>query len=127
MSNRPGEYNFTEDQILFAIKGSCAIITNIAESLGCSWNTAKRQIETGNETIKKAFDDERERVIDKAESVILDAIDEKDIQTSKWYLSTIGKKRGYSEKMEIEHSGEVSNKFSIIGIDATNTDTEQDT
>ena len=118
MTTRVAQYNFTDEQIIEAIKGSCGIISNIAASLNCDWHTAKKYINEGSEEVKFAYSDESERVIDKAESVILGALDLKDIQTAKWYLATVGKKRGYSEKHEIEHTGEISTKFSIIGIDA---------
>jgi len=102
MTTRVSEYNFTDEQILEAIKGSCGIITNISDSLSCSWNTADKYIKQGSETVKSAYKDECERVIDKAESVVTKALDKDDIQTAKWILATKGKKRGYTEKHEID-------------------------
>jgi hypothetical protein len=49
----------------------------------------------------QAMEDEREINLDKAESVILDALEGGDLQTTKFYLMTIGKKRGYSERHEL--------------------------
>lgn len=105
MTNRVAQYNFTEEQMLEAIKGSNGIITNIATSLGCTWHTANRYIKE-TEVIKQSYIDECERVIDKAESVVTKALDNNDIQTAKWILGTKGKKRGYTEKTEIEHTGD---------------------
>lgn len=98
--------DFTIEQLLKAINNSAGIITTISKNLGCEWHTAKKYIEKYPET-KQALSDEIEKNIDKAEAVIQEAMDNKDIQTAKWYLQTIGKKRGYTEKQEIEHSGTV--------------------
>jgi enoyl-[acyl-carrier-protein] reductase (NADH) len=118
MTTRVSEYKFTDDQIIDAIKGSCGIITNIANSLGCSWDTANNRIKNGNEIVKTAYRDETERVIDKAESVINKAIDKDDIQTAKWFLATKGKVRGYSEKTEVEHTGDMQILVNIQGVKA---------
>jgi len=123
MTERVSEYNFSEEQIIEAIQGSCGIISNIAESLGCDWSTAKKYVNK-YEVTKQAYSDESERVIDKAESKLQAAIDNGDMQMVKWYLATIGKKRGFSEKTEIQHSGEVSSNFTLIGIDAKDKDSE---
>lgn len=105
MTTRTAEYKFTDEQIIDAIKGSCGIITNVAENLGVSWDTANKRVKNGSEEVKRAFLDETERVIDKAESNVFEALEQKDLQMSKWVLATIGKRRGYSEKTEVEHSG----------------------
>ena len=118
MTTRVSEYKFTDEQIIDAIKGSCGIITNISDSLGCSWGTANKIVKNGSEVVKSCFCDECERVIDKAESNIFAALEQKDIQTSKWVLATIGKKRGYSEKTEIEHTGDMQILVNIQGVKA---------
>ena len=55
--------------------------------------------------------------IDKAENIILESLDNKDIQTAKWYLQTIGKQRGYVEKIDINQTGDVNITISLETTD----------
>lgn len=83
-----------------AIKGSGGIISVIAERMGCNWSTAQRWIED-YPTVKAAYDAEKEKVLDSAESVILNNIvKNKDSADAKWYLSKKGKDRGYGTKLD---------------------------
>jgi len=93
-----------KEDILEAIKGSGAIMSTIARKLNISWNTARKYCDEYDET-RQALQDEREKTIDMAESALLKSIEAGDVQSAKWYLSTKGKKRGYSEKIELDHSG----------------------
>lgn len=94
--------DFEVKTIIDAINGSKGSITEISKRLGCAWSIAKKYIEKHQET-KQALQDEIEKNIDKAENVVLASIDEGDIQSAKWFLGTIGKNRGYSEKHEVSH------------------------
>jgi hypothetical protein len=99
--------NFTKTKILKAIKGCGGIVSAVAKRLDCDWNTADKYIKMYDET-KQAMLDEKETILDMAESAVYNSIKEGNTQDAKWVLSTIGKKRGFSEKMEISHSGEVT-------------------
>jgi len=102
---------YTAQQFINAIDGSGGIITTIAERVGCEWNTAKRWIE-GHSTVKRAYDDECERLVDVAESVIHSSIcDERDVHTAKWYLKMKGAMRGYTQTQKTEQSGEIVIKY----------------
>lgn len=107
--------NIPENKLIEAIYSSNGTIDSVAKIFGVEWHTINRIINE-NENALLAMQDKKEILIDKAESNILSAIDEHDIQTSKWYLATIGKKRGYSEKTEIEHSGDMSVNINITGV-----------
>jgi len=113
--------NYTVEQIQDAIKDSAGIISVIAKRLDCQWHTCKKYIESYDET-KQSLQDEIAKNIDKAESVILTSLNEGDIQTAKWFLQTIGKNRGYSEKQEIQHSGKIDNKIEVILVNDENKD-----
>jgi transposase len=106
MSNRTGRKNYSEKLVLEAIKGTGGIVSQVAKRLGCDWSIAKKYINKWEKT-KKAYDDEREAILDLAESAVYKAIKEGNTQDAKWVLATIGKKRGFSEKHEVEHSGAV--------------------
>ncbi len=96
-----------KELILAAIKSSGAIMSTIASRLQVDWHTAKKYCNEYEET-KQALKDETEKTIDMAESALLESIKGGDVQAAKWYLSTKGKSRGYSEKHEIEHSGGIT-------------------
>jgi len=108
--------NFKKEEILNAIKDSGSIVSTIAKRLGVSWHTAKSYIESHEET-KKAYEDEKEIILDSAEDVLFDSIIKgKDIQSSKWLLSTKGKSRGYSEKYEIESKVSITERTDLESL-----------
>jgi len=102
---------YTAQEFIDKIPGSAGIITTIALRVGCAWHTAKKYIER-HPTVKAAYDAECERVLDAAESVVIgEIVEKKDIQTAKWYLTMKGGERGYAQKQQIEHSGDVVLKW----------------
>lgn len=119
-----GKRKVKAENILDAIKGSGGVVLTIADALGVDWHTAKRAIEE-NEEAKAAFEAEENKVVDLAESVLLTNIQMAakqqnkgyfaDTSDAKWYLSKKGKKRGYGEKLELEHSGQVTWKEFLNG------------
>ena len=86
------------------IPGTGGIISTIAKRVGCVWNTAKAYIEK-HPSVKRAYDDECERVLDLAETVIIDSITKSDTQTAKWYLMMRGRGRGYAQTTRSEVTG----------------------
>lgn len=103
---------YSKELVLEAINECHGVILTVAQRLGCRWDTARRYIDKW-ETTKQAFDNEREKLLDMAESVVFKAIENGDIQTAKWVLATLGRDRGYNERQEIVHSGELENKLTI--------------
>ena len=93
-----------EKQTLEAIKGSAGIISTIAKRLEVDWHTAESYIKK-YPTALDAFQDEREGILDMAEAAIFTAIKQGDTGSAKWILSTIGRKRGFTEKQEIGLTG----------------------
>jgi hypothetical protein len=92
---------FTAAEFIEAIPGTAGIVTTIAKKIGCDWHTARKYIDE-YPTIKQAYDDECERNLDLAESVILKAIQGGDTGDAKWYLTRKGKHRGYVERTETD-------------------------
>jgi transposase len=92
--------NLSKKKILESIPGSGGIISTIASRLGCGWVTAKRHIERHEET-KELYEAEKERILDVCEGVLLKEIHSGNIEAVKWYLSRIGKSRGYNERHEV--------------------------
>jgi len=114
-------------QFIEAIQGTGGIKTTIAARLGCNWHTVDKWCRTVP-SVKAAYEDECERMLDVAESVVLQALRDdlkvrvevrkKDgtvtmhmaakpldpptrLQMVRYYLSTKGKHRGYSERTEV--------------------------
>jgi len=102
-----GKNQYTAKQFIDVIPGSGGIIKTIASRLGCDWNTASKYIKT-MPTVKQAYDDECETVIDLAESTVIQSIHDKDVSTAKWYLIHKAKDRGYVGRQELAHSGNIN-------------------
>ena len=98
---------YTEEQLLEAIKDTGGIMSRIADKLGCSWHSAEKHVNK-NEVAKQAYKDERQGLIDDSENVIRNAVKGGDVQSAKFVLMTLGKNRGYTERQEVEHSGDMS-------------------
>lgn len=89
----------TEEAIIEAIKGSAGIVSTVAKRLGVAWHTANGYCKS-SEATKQAFKDEREKLVDLAEGVLVKSIKNGDQQNAKWVLSRLGKNRGYVERTE---------------------------
>lgn len=105
MPGRAGFQKFEKEQVLEAIDGSGGIVSAVAQRLGCDWNTAKKYIERWKET-RAAFDAERERVLDLAETTLVRSIRDGDVGAAKWYLSRLGRHRGYGDAVDVTSGGE---------------------
>ena len=101
-----------KEMVLEAIKGSGGIVSTVSKRLGCAWSTARTYIDKWEDT-QKAFLDEREAILDMAEGVIDNSVKDGNTQDAKWVLSTLGKDRGFSEKTQIEHSGDLKTTLVI--------------
>lgn len=110
-----GAEQYKAQQFIDAIKNSGGIISTIAARVGCDWHTAKRYIDN-YATVQQAYRDEREKMLDMAESTVLEAIrDDKDVPTAKWYLTMKGgQERGYVPVQRQEHTGADGEPLTII-------------
>lgn len=122
MSGNGKNGNYTAAQFIAAIPGSGGIITTIATRVGCAWHTAKKYIDA-LATVRQAYEDECNKVLDLAESNIFRDLQAHEVQTSKWYLTMKGADRGYipKETRTVEQSGDVVLRvvYEIDGIDHT--------
>lgn len=96
---------FTAQQFIDAIPGSAGIITVISKRVGCAWNTTRKYIDQ-YATVRQAYDDECESILDLAEGKLYESVKGGEISAIKYLLSTKGKRRGYYEKREVEQTGE---------------------
>jgi len=116
---------YTEKKVLAAIKGSGGIITTISNRLGSDWHTAKKLTQQWQST-RDAYKDERETILDMSESTLLKSIKDGDTQSAKWMLSTLGRERGFNDRLEIVGLGGESIKFEIVDPKKKDADTPSD-
>ncbi len=103
-SGRPKKY--TVEKVIRAIEGTGGLRTQIAENLGCTIATVISYIKDYPE-IKKALDDEENKVLDMAEGALFSLIQAGDTSAIFYYLNNKGRKRGYG----------VSNKYGMAAQD----------
>ena len=115
---------FDRQEVLDAIEGSGGIVSAIASKLDCTWHTAQSYVLKWQST-KQAFENESERLLDQAESLIERNItlglriqqetrQPVDSGDAKWVLSRKGKGRGYADKSEIEMTGDHPIIFKVV-------------
>lgn len=84
----PKAGKFTREQFLEAIPDSGGVISTIARRVGCAWHSARTYIDKWTST-RQAWQDERERITDIAQSNVLAKIEAGDVQLSKWWLQVM--------------------------------------
>lgn len=102
MARTTQKKGYETPELLAAIENSNGNMTVIAERLGCSWATARSYI-GDNSTAREMFKGEVEKMLDKAERIINDSLDQtadhaEQLATAKWLLATKGGDRGYGTK-----------------------------
>lgn len=117
MANTTKKY--TTKQFLDAIRGgqemldgkklpsSGAIMTTIANRVGCDWHTAKTYIKE-NKVLQEAYNDEVEKVKDLCESTLLNSIISGDTNDAKWWLTKKAKDRGFDDTIDTTVSGDIT-------------------
>ncbi len=79
---------YTAEQFITALEGTGGIIAEVARRVGCDWHTARKFIDT-HPTVHRAWQDERRQVSDRAQNNIIAAIEDGDLQISKWWLQVM--------------------------------------
>lgn len=99
----PDKEHYTAQQFIDAIKGTGGIVSAIAQRIGCEWHTARRYIDK-HPSVRQAYDAEFETILDLTEGALYKrATKDQEPWAVKYLLSTKGKKRGYTER--VEHTG----------------------
>jgi hypothetical protein len=89
-----------------AMEKSLGVVTTAAKTVGIARSTHYLWMNE-DEEYKKAVEDISDVALDFAESKLHKQIRDGDTTATIFYLKTKGKKRGYVEKREIEHSGKM--------------------
>ena len=96
----------SKKKVKAAIPKSAGIISTIASRLNCSWHGADDFIKNDPELLQ-IYNDEKEGVLDMAESVVFKSAQGGDTQSAKWLLSKKGKARGYGDSVDMNHRGRI--------------------
>jgi hypothetical protein len=87
-----------------ALEKSLGIVTTACKMVGIARSTHYLWIST-DEAYKEAVDGVADLTLDFVESQLHKQIQKGEVTSTIFYLKTKGKKRGFIEKQEIEHSG----------------------
>lgn len=96
----------TKADIIKALAASNGVIGDAARRLGCSRQAIYKRVQSDPE-LERALGEARERVIDLAESKLLELVERGNITAVTFVLRTLGRSRGYAERIETEHGGGV--------------------
>ena len=95
----------TKKRFKKACKGTGAILTVIAKKLEVERSTVYSFIKKNPEYCKEILEHEEEQILDMAESQLFMNVKNNERWSINYILSTKGKKRGYTQRQEIEHTG----------------------
>lgn len=95
---------FTDVQVSKALAGTGGILTDAAKRLGSDVRTVRRYIEK-YPMVAAAYEVEVETLLDSAENVIRQAIENGDVKTAQWYLTKKGISRGYGDQRMLTGPG----------------------
>lgn len=99
----PSKPRWTAQQFIAAIDKSGGIHSTIAARIGCNRMTVQVYIDR-YPTVKAAYEQERKKIDDKAQSNILAAIQEGDLSISKWW-ATVKMPEEFAPTVKQQHSG----------------------
>jgi hypothetical protein len=90
---------FTVEQVEAALRASKGLVSTAARALGCDPETVRRYIKRYRR-LEKIRDEERATLVDTAESVLEECVIDKQGWAVSLVLKTLGKDRGYTERIE---------------------------
>jgi hypothetical protein len=102
-------------QLLQALEKSLGIVTPACKDVGISRNQFYIYYNTDSD-FKKAVDDINELTLDFAENQLLKKIKEGSERSILFYMKYRGRKRGYSESMDITSDGKSITEIKLIHI-----------
>ena len=100
----------TKKALIEALEKSLGVVTTACKQVGIDRTTFYRYYKEDQE-FKKEVDDLSNVAIDFAESQLFKQIQNGNPTSTIFYLKTKAKKRGYVERQEIEHTGDVKSEI----------------
>lgn len=105
---------FTAKQVAAALLEARGVKAAAARLLGCNRNTVERYI-NAYPTVKEACEIARAELIDLAESKLVEQLEAGEWPAIKYTLSTLGKDRGYVERVESTTQATVTGEMTYTG------------
>lgn len=100
------DFNILKKAMIEALEKSLGVVTTAAKAVGIDRSTHYGWYNNDPE-YRAAVDSISDIALDFAESQLHKQIKGGEVSSTIFYLKTKGKKRGYVEKTEVEHSGEL--------------------
>jgi len=97
-------------EMIKALEKSLGIVTSACKQVGIDRTTHYRWLQE-DEDYKKVVNDLKDVTLDFAETYLHKAVQEGNITAIIFMLKTLGKKRGYVERQEIQHDTDISSKL----------------
>lgn len=97
-----GRERYTAQQFIDAMPGTGGVISALANRVGCTWHTAKKYVDE-YATVHKAWEAESNRINDLAKYNLVQALQDGDLQISKWWAQV--KIPEFALKARLEHTG----------------------
>ena len=101
-------------EIGIEIRKSKGIVSVAANNLGVTRNALHRRIQR-SKRLQKVKWEARETIVDIAEGKLFKALTNDDWRAIKFTLATLGKDRGYVERLETEEKGETKKQIFKFG------------
>ena len=98
-----------------ALEKSLGVVTTACKSVGISRQTHYEWLREDGQ-YRDAVDDIGDVALDFAESQLHKQIQSGEVSSTIFYLKTKGKKRGYVERSEVDHSGSMQNVVTLFQI-----------
>ena len=109
----PGKLSMTTEMIAAAIRKAQGLISSAAELLGCEQTTVYRRI-AKSAALQRVVAQSRERTLDRAELALAKAVQAGEGWAVCFTLKCLGKNRGFVERQELHHTGELEPKRVIV-------------
>ena len=104
--------NLRKSDVKKAIVGSGGYLTNVAKKLNCDWHTAQRYVLKFK--LEADMKQEDEKMNDLTEMKLMENIKNGDTTSIIFRLKTKAKNRGYIERQEHEHSGQIRGNDEVV-------------
>jgi len=102
---------YTTGEVIEALRKARGIKAVAAKLLGCDRHTVDNYI-TRHPTVARAYEEQRQTIVDIAEGQLVKKLDAGEWPAVRYTLSTLGRDRGYVERVEQQVTGNVTLGYS---------------